>query len=102
MRAFTCPRCHQLLFFENSVCLRCGTSVGYSPQAGSLIAVDAGAPSYRCANAEPAGCNWLVDQEAPLCRSCALTRTRPHDADLSTASAVSAAFVRAESAKRRL
>ena len=29
MRAFTCPSCGGLLFFENSVCLNCHTEVGY-------------------------------------------------------------------------
>jgi hypothetical protein len=102
MRAFFCQCCHQLLFFENSVCLRCGTPVGYWPGAGSLVSLKPGSNLFRCANAEIAGCNWLVDSDGLLCRSCVLTRTRPHDADLSPTSAVAAAFIRAESAKRRL
>ena len=53
-----------------------------------------------CANAELAGCNWLLaaDDEHSLCRSCRLTRTRPNDAD----GPGLAAFRRAEQAKRRL
>ena len=102
MRAFFCPCCNQLLFFENSVCLRCGTQIGYSPEAASLVALEAGGSPYRCANAAIAGCNWLVDSDGLLCGSCVLTRTRPHDADLTTGSPEAAAFIQAESSKRRL
>ena len=91
-----------MLFFENSVCLRCGTPIGYSPAAGSLVMLEAGTPLFRCANAGIAGCNWLVDRDGLLCRSCVLTRTRPHEVDLSTSAPMAAAFIRAESAKRRL
>ena len=51
-----------------------------------------------CANAEVARCNWLVDAPGLLCGSCALTRTRPADADIDAL----AAFADAEAAKRRL
>ena len=56
-----------------------------------------------CANAAPAGCNWLVgsdpaDHPDGLCRSCELTRTRPADGDLPGLEA----FAKAEAAKRRL
>ncbi|WP_249010247.1 putative zinc-binding metallopeptidase [Conexibacter sp. DBS9H8] len=109
MRAFTCHRCAQRLFFENSVCLRCGAEVGFAPSRGELV-VRADSPGLRpCANARIAGCNWLVDAgaraareddpgEGALCASCRLTRTRPGDGD----SAGLAAFAVAEAAKRRL
>jgi len=110
------------VFFENSSCLRCSAPLGYLPDVGALVALDdlgdgrlrpvpldraapggRGAIYRRCANAEIATCNWLVPApsavSAPLlCASCALTRTRPNDADL----AALAAFAKAESAKRRL
>jgi hypothetical protein len=53
-----------------------------------------------CANMHLAECNWLVEK-APvhrLCRSCALTRTRPDDHDTKAL----AAFAASERAKRRL
>jgi hypothetical protein len=97
MRAFTCAVCGNLLAFENSVCLRCGTETGYDPQTRALIPLDA--KHLRCGNAEIAGCNWLVLAGAPpLCESCELTRTRPDDGDLPARQA----FVLAEGAKRRL
>jgi hypothetical protein len=53
-----------------------------------------------CANLHLAECNWLVEKGpiAKLCASCALTRTRPNDADTKAL----AAFAAAEKAKRRL
>lgn len=60
-----------------------------------MVALDGVA---RCANADVANCNWLVDQPGELCGSCALTRTRPADGD----GDAMAAFARAEAAKRRL
>jgi hypothetical protein len=56
---------------------------------------------YRlCANMHLAECNWLVEKGPikKLCRSCALTRTRPNDNDTKAL----AAFAAAEKAKRRL
>jgi hypothetical protein len=53
-----------------------------------------------CANLNLAKCNWLVEK-APvrrLCTSCALTRTRPNDADTKALPA----FAAAEKAKRRM
>ena len=91
MRAFSCERCGQLLFFENSLCLRCGNELGFDP--GALELRTAGPEEPRCANQQIAECNWLPG-DAPLCRSCALTRTRPDPPG--------PAFATAEAAKRRL
>ena len=96
MRAFTCGNCRQLVFFENSACLRCGVELGFDPDVRSVRLVGRG--DRRCANASVAACNWLVTDGGGRCRSCRLTRTRPHDLD-----AVGlAAFAHAEAAKRRL
>ena len=103
MRAFTCPNCSQLVFFENMSCLRCGTALGFRPERLEIVAVpDDGRPGlWRCVNHALAACNWLAADAGELCASCALTRTRPRDADL-TAGPVAEAFVAAEAAKRRL
>jgi hypothetical protein len=95
VRSFSCPVCGHLVFFENCTCLHCGTALGYSRAASGLVAVDG---HVYCANADVARCNWLVDAPGRLCGSCALTRTRPADAD----TAAMAAFADAEAAKRRL
>ena len=100
MRAFTCPTCDQLVFFENSVCLRCATPLGVDPARRELVAVKDGL--VPCANLDLAACNWLLPEhdvpEDGLCVCCALTRTRPADDDVEGL----AAFADAEAAKRRL
>jgi hypothetical protein len=102
MRAFACPGCGQLVPFEAVTCLVCGTALGFAPDAGEIVAVAGRAP---CANAVLAGCNWLLAPGEPaggLCLSCRLTRTRPHDNDLTGGSRIGEAFRAAEAAKRRL
>ena len=96
MRSFSCPVCGHLVFFENSTCLHCGTALGYCRAEARPRRRSTG--TCRCANADVARCNWLVDAPGQLCGSCALTRTRPADAD----TAAMAAFADAEAAKRRL
>jgi hypothetical protein len=111
VRDFTCPNCGQHLAFENSLCLSCGSALGFSLSGMALLviaaegddrhagAVEAG--EYElCANLHLAECNWLVKAEPVprLCVSCSLTRTRPNDSD----TAALAAFAVAERAKRRL
>ncbi|WP_347176808.1 zinc-ribbon domain-containing protein [Parafrankia sp. EAN1pec] len=48
MLAFGCAYCGQLVFFENSTCLRCGSALGVAPSARRLITlVDAGDGLFR-------------------------------------------------------
>jgi hypothetical protein len=99
------------LAFENSICLSCGSALGFSLPDMALLVIAPGPESehagavdeseYRlCANLHRAECNWLVEKGpvVKLCASCALTRTRPNDADVKAM----AAFANAEKAKRRL
>lgn len=99
MRSFQCQRCRQLVFFENTECLHCGTSLGFAIDCGELVPLEP-ARYRRCLNTVVAGCNWLVTDDDPtaLCESCRLTRTRPGDSDPTAAEA----FGAAEAAKRRL
>ena len=111
MRDFICPKCGQHLAFENSVCLSCNSRLGFSLSDMAFLVIESGdegsqpgfvdADEYQlCANLYLAECNWLVEK-APvrkLCTSCALTRTRPNDADTKAL----AAFAVAERAKRRM
>ena len=99
--------CGRPVFFGNSVCLGCGTALGYDPERAMLyalapsgcngewhpaVAAAGRAPRFRrCANLDTAAaCNWLVAMNdapdplnegapmfAPLCRSCGLTRMLP-------------------------
>jgi hypothetical protein len=98
VRAFQCEVCLAELFFENSVCVTCGSAVGYSPEHGTMLAVSAERPI--CANLDRCGCNWIADPSSAvgLCFSCRLTRTRPADGDTMGLSQ----YWVAEAAKRRL
>jgi hypothetical protein len=115
MRDFLCPNCGQHLAFENSVCLSCGSALGFSLDDMALLVITSGEDSEHggavdssqhqlCANLHVAECNWLVGVNpvmgalAELCASCKLTHARPNDADI----AAMAAFAAAENAKRRL
>lgn len=111
MRDFHCPSCGQRLTFENSVCLSCGSALGFSlDQMALLVIAERGATGHAgavpaeeyqlCANLHLAQCNWLVPVNQPngLCTSCALTVERPNDVD----TVGLAGFARAEAAKRRL
>jgi hypothetical protein len=111
MRVFTCDHCGQVVFFDNDLCLRCQSPLGYVPRDGDIVAlteVDKGRfvdltgatrTWERCANRALTGCNWLVPHgSGVLCASCVLTRTRPADSDESGM----AELVKAEVAKRRL
>jgi hypothetical protein len=111
MRDFICPKCGQHLAFENSVCLSCNSRLGFSLTDMAFLVIESGdegsqpgfvsAEEYQlCANLYLAECNWLVEKVPvrKLCTSCALTRTRPNDADIKAL----AAFAVAERAKRRL
>jgi hypothetical protein len=79
VRSFSCPTCGQLVFFENTACLRCGSALGFDPGPRQIVGLGPG--DARCANLDVAGCNWLVAREGELCASCRLTRTRPGDDD---------------------
>ncbi len=100
VRAFNC-QCGSPVFFRNSICLSCGTALGYAPELAQVLPLAAAeepdvwvqwqgdGPRYqRCANLlTPAACNWLVPVEeteshAGLCRACRLNRTVPDLNDL--------------------
>lgn len=103
--------CDGLVFFDNSLCLSCGSALGYDRSARAIIALtttdsgytaaDGSGRDYRpCGNQNVARCNWLVDagDAEVLCASCRLTSVRPNDDDAGALDA----FADAEAAKRRL
>lgn len=106
MKAFRCRVCDNALHFENSVCVSCGTRLGFSRDERALVPLDekgvyvdaSGAAWHVCRNITLSGCTWLAATDGGQCFSCDLTRTRPHDDD-----AVGLAnFWAAERAKRHL
>ena len=75
MRDFTCPNCGQRLAFENSLCLSCKSSLGFSLDDMALLVIASGEDSEHagavdsseyqlCANLHLAECNWLVEKGA--------------------------------------
>lgn len=111
MQLFKCQSCQQVLYFENTVCERCGHRLGYLPNLGCLSAVEPvgsewtalanPAVHYRfCANWELNACNWMVraDAGSPYCRACQHNRTIP---DVSDAENLQH-WQKIETAKRRL
>ena len=106
MKAFRCRVCGNQLFFENSVCVSCGTALGFSREERAIVPVDAegryvdadGLVWWVCRNLDLSGCTWLARLQGGQCSGCDLTRTRPHDSDT-----VGLAHYReAEAAKRHL
>lgn len=111
MRLFQCQSCAQVLYFENSACMKCGHMLGYLPDIGQMSAVEPEGAQwlalanpdarYRfCANWEQRGCNWMVDVQGDdsFCTACRHNRTIP---DLSLPEN-RANWQKAEEAKRRL
>ncbi|MDX2079731.1 MAG: putative zinc-binding peptidase [Terrimicrobiaceae bacterium] len=111
MKIFHCDHCGQLVYFENTRCVACGTALAYLPDVadmGSLEPAGAnlwkrknGAVYRRCLNdLEHSVCNWAIpaggDEE--FCVSCRLNRTIP---DLTKPANVEA-WAQLETAKRRL
>lgn len=106
MKSFECQVCGNPLYFENSVCISCGTNVGYFRKAQDIVPVDEhgkfvdddGFIWWVCRNLNLSGCTWLAEFEHGYCFSCRLTRTRPSDRDVQAMEL----YPLAEEAKRRL
>ena len=94
MRDFLFPNCGQHLAFENSVCLSCGSALGFSLDDVALLVISPGEESEHggavdsslyqlCANLHVAECNWLVKVNpgrgavTELCTSCNLPAPAP-------------------------
>ena len=91
MKLYSCAKCQNLLYFENTVCLNCGSPVGFdagrlsmitlTPTTGKQFAdiTNAGQTWRFCDNAVHAACNWLIpaSQTEGFCIACDLNRTIP-------------------------
>ena len=113
MKIFHCDNCDQLVYFENSKCLNCGSVLAYVPGREDLCSLEMGADgawkvpgkehgSYLlCTNyVNEQVCNWAVNVEDnnPFCASCRLTTKIP---DL-TVAGNKEAWTKIERAKHRL
>jgi hypothetical protein len=115
MNVFHCDHCQQLVFFENTVCVSCGSTLAYLPDLDQMGSLEpAGDGLWRSPLPEAEGrryrlcdnymrqnvCNWAIPaSDAHLhCPSCRLTRVIP---DLSRPGNKEA-WYKLELAKRRL
>ncbi|MDQ8201827.1 putative zinc-binding metallopeptidase [Pelagicoccus sp. SDUM812003] len=104
MKNFYCATCGSRVFFSNSVCLSCGTKIGFDLKSSEMVAVSSDSEDQAfkpCQNYSQHGtCNWAIkaDSEKVFCRSCELTETIP---DLSLPEN-KVAWAKLEEAKRRL
>ena len=90
MQLFKCQNCGQVLYFENTLCEKCGMRLGYLPETSTLSALEADGETWRplaaprsqhrfCANAGFDACNWLVPHplEEQFCLACRHNRVVP-------------------------
>lgn len=94
MKTFHCDVCERLVFFENTVCLHCGHTLGFVPDeldlitfegnpGGELRSLAPNAPGRvfrRCRNgAEHRVCNWMTADAdpSPFCVACRLNDVIP-------------------------
>lgn len=95
MKQFRCMTCKSKVFFENDLCLSCGSSLGFDARSMSVVTLEARGrgeagyhrvglvrgPAYHyCSNIQHGVCNWLTTDASPgtLCRGCKLNRTIPN------------------------
>lgn len=78
MRTFDCA-CSNRLFFDNSVCLNCQSTVGFSLERANFVVLDDNRNSAKdrvrpCANYGSGLCNWVLEAGATsdLCLACRL------------------------------
>ena len=111
-RSYRC-RCGNQVFFDNTLCLKCDSKLGYLPDEGRVAVIEPGPREGTwktpgrvdllkcCANRDSlAACNWMLyaDHPDPFCIACRLNRTIP-DLDEEDNGRY---WIRIEAAKRRL
>ncbi|HOY13587.1 MAG TPA: putative zinc-binding metallopeptidase [Saprospiraceae bacterium] len=111
MKVFKCQNCAHPVYFENTKCLQCGSSLGFEYQSSHLVALiltangleEYGVPGKvvkYCANHEYDVCNWLIHAEDArnLCEACTLNQKIPNLQNTNNIEA----WRRTENAKHRL
>ncbi|MCA9396427.1 MAG: putative zinc-binding peptidase [Candidatus Omnitrophica bacterium] len=115
MKIYNCDICGSLIYFENTWCMDCHSSLGYLPLLDNMSSLEtAGGDSFKaltkpangalfrkCRNySAESACNWMVPADSPdaYCQSCQLNEIIP---DLSIPENREY-WIRLEVAKRRL
>ena len=110
VRAFACDVCSQLVFFENSVCVSCGSALGFSREQARVVALDprdrdvpdAGrSRPARLRQPRPRRVHVARRRQVRPRRAVRLLRADPHPARRRRPDGLEA-FARTEAAKRRL
>ncbi len=94
MKIYNCDVCGSLTYFENTICVSCGSTLGYLPLLDNMSSLELigenqwkalapqaqGALFKKCQNYELEHvCNWMIaaDFPSPFCISCELNETIP-------------------------
>ena len=92
MKLFKCSNCSQPVYFENTYCVKCNSTLGFVAeklQTTALVVENKGLYSitekkqktfYKyCSNYQYGVCNWLIpsDSNSFFCKACELNRTIP-------------------------
>jgi len=94
MKLFQCPNCKHPVYFENVVCEKCKSWLGFHEGKSSMVALapagsiwnfnfESGREYKYCDNHQHKVCNWMipVDKESGLCTACDVNNTVPNVAD---------------------
>lgn len=115
MKIFQCQSCGQFVFFENTHCMLCGSTLGFLPDITTLSVVQSSGENIWQATVPQAAnkryrmcqnyvsqrvCNWMIpiETDSNWCQACRLNRIIP---DLSISNNKDLWF-RLEAAKRRM
>jgi len=88
MKIFKCPNCNSPVFFENTKCQNCNTTLGYNHYLDRFeIPKSFGENTNNhlkfCSNYQWGVCNWLVtEQNSEFCLACSLNRIVPNQSDI--------------------
>ena len=112
MKVYSCSNCNNLIYFENSFCLKCKFPLGFDANSLSMVTLKTGTNNRfsdnkdqkrifkYCHNAQFGTCNWLIpaNDESDFCIACGLNRLIP---DLSSPDNLTR-WTKIEAAKHRL
>lgn len=81
MKALHCPNCSSRVFFENTLCLACGSELSFDPESFEMTSQPAepGTPAGDCRNRNDGVCNWNLSgaENEAFCVACELNRVIP-------------------------
>ena len=94
MKIYSCDKCGHQIYFENTLCVNCGSQLGYLPLLGNMTSLEpAGNNLWQTSAPQTQGslfkkcqhyhkeniCNWMVECDDPqdFCLSCRLNEIIP-------------------------